>query len=370
MSTKDANRQGDLSIEDAETFAARIRPAWETDEEEPDAETARPPELAAQRAAAPGTVPRPAETPVAAAPLAPPAGAMSASDTVIDGVPTVSVGTTAPEPPPAPKPAAETPPRPVAPLKPGKTQVGIGTGMDLAPPPAAGRDEGRRAAAVDTPPPSSRRSKRAAAAAREAVRTQASAQDRTASGQSPPVDQPPAGPSRTASGARLRATPEPPPVRVSSASEGASFPDAEDSESVEIPVASTPTGLILKLLAGAVALIAVIFGVRALTSDDEPAATAPTATATASEPSAPPPVAAAAPTAEPTTPAATAAPPPPPEPTAAATATATAAAKPTAQPAAKKPAEKPAAPAPKPAPAPAGGGKKPSGGGIIRETPF
>jgi hypothetical protein len=116
-----------LSPEDAELFASRIRPAWELFDDldgDPAGDAAAPP----------------AEAPKVVA--APKAGSAPAQDTIIEGVPTVAVGTEparkeqapsdgkpveakgdAPKPPPPSKPGEA---KKTVPARGGKTQIGIG----------------------------------------------------------------------------------------------------------------------------------------------------------------------------------------------------------------------------------------------------
>jgi len=378
-----------FSIEDAETFAAQIKPSWDIDWEEAP-ETSEPPTARLESNAPPAPIaaspegeappPKPAPAPpvvedplaattpsakapefppskrvppvsVATAAPAPMAGERTdTSDTIIEGVPTVDVGTPEPEPPPPrePEPVAAAPsPVPVgtphtpAPIRPGKTKLGIGADGE-APPrserkprntPLPGRATGDRETPVSTrPPPSSRTSK---------------------AGKAPlPLN-------GTGRGATTGAG------RASAASATDEY-RSERSESVEIPVTKSPLGTILKVAAVAAVLGGVVLGIKMMAGSEEspapPATTAspPTTTTTAAttkppEPPATTPPAVTAPPPPDTTPPATAAPPTPPPGTAAPT-----------------PPKGPRGPGPSvpPKPPEKPTGKKPGTGGLIRETPF
>lgn len=379
------SRKPALSVEEAERFASQIRPSWEL--LGPDGSAA-----AFGLDDAPGVA-------------APAAGSVSkASDTIIEGIPTVAIGgsddtipddagwgddepTTAkaseeaeappieakpiasigivskpevpvselPLPPQVGHPMIPTPGAPVAPSPPAKTKLGIG-GTSGESAPMAKPKPTRPDAAIPTPAPVSAK----AAVAPAAGKT---------------------GASRSRPGAT---NPGVDPAHV----EGAPA-EAEAGDDIEIPISGAPKGLLLKIGGGVAAVAVIVLAIKLFSGGSgkpDPVTTAPPATATAAavtpptaatpeppRPTAEAPVA-AAPTATATaapSAAATAAP------TAAVTAAPTAAA--TAAPTVK---EKPVvakveAPPPvvkKPTPPsggstpPAGGGKK--SGGIIRETPF
>ena len=370
------SRKPALSVEDAERFASQIRPSWELLGPEGSA-------AAFGQDDAPGVA-------------APAAGSVSkASDTIIEGIPTVAIGgseeaahddgwgddepkaaktieeaeappieakpiasigitskaevpaSELPLPPQVGHPMVPTPGAPVAPSPPAKTKLGIGgTSGERAP--IAKPKPTRSDASIPIPAPVSAK----AAVAPAAAKTGAS---RSRPGTTNPgVDYVPAA--------------------------------SEAGDDIEIPISGAPKGLLLKIGGGVAAIAVLLLAIKLFSGSSkvEPVATAPTATVAAVTPptpappeppktTAPTPVAAAPTAAATTTPTAAATT----TPTAVATTAPTAAA--TTAPTAK---EKPVvakveAPPPvvkKPAPTsggstpPAGGGKK--SGGIIRETPF
>lgn len=355
------SRKPALSVEEAERFASQIRPSWEL--LGPDGSAG-----AFGQDDAPGVA-------------APAAGSVSkASDTIIEGVPTVAVGgseepapedgwgdeepkaataieeaeappieakpiasigiTEAPEvpvsglplPPEVGHPRVPTPGAPVAPSPPAKTKLGIGgTSGERAP---MAKPKPTRSDATTTAPVSAK-----AAVAHAAGKTGAS-RSRTGA-TNPGVNDVPA--------------------------------ESEAGDDIEIPISGAPKGLLLKIGGGVAAIAVILLAIKLFSGGSdkvEPVTTAPTATATAAAVTPPTPAppeppkataataTAAAPTAAPTT-----------APTAAATTAPTAKEKPVvAKVEAPPPVVKKPAPTSGGSTPPAGGGKK--GGGIIRETPF
>lgn len=320
--------EGALSFDEAERLSALIRPSWELDDGAFGAG-----EIGSDEAVAlAGGAALALESKTALA------GSGPAPDTQIDGVPTVAIGESSPSREPISKePSRRT--EPAAPLgfvapEPPKPQAAprtqIGVGPDDQPPPTS-----RRKA-----PPSSQRSP---SSARNGSGVPASSRAARASGAEPVS-------------ARGRA-----PI--------------EDGESVELPVSGSK-GMVIKVIVGAVALGAVIIGIKVFAGSDSPApAPTPSVAATAATTAAPPPpppaaeTATAAPTASPATEAPTAA--PTPTPTAAAEAPKAPAAEPPPKKAAAVAAPPPAKVAgPAVPPKPPAAGPKKAGGGIIRDAPF
>jgi hypothetical protein len=359
------SRKPALSVEEAERFASQIRPSWEM--LGPDGAAG-----AFGQDDAPGVA-------------APAAGSVSkASDTIIEGVPTVAVGgsdepapddgwgddepkaakaieeaeappieakpiasigitskaevpaSELPLPPQVGHPMVPTPGAPIAPSPPAKTKLGIGgTSGERAP---MAKPKPTRSDASIPAPVSAKAAVAPAAGKTGASRSRAGATN-------PGVDYVPA--------------------------------ETEAGDDIEIPISGAPKGLLLKIGGGVAAIAVILLAIKLFSggsSKVEPVTTAPTATVATPPTPAPPeppkatattPVA-AAPTAAPTT-----------APSAAPTAAPTAAAT-TAPTAKEKPVVAKVEPPPpvvkKPAPTsggstpPAGGGKK--SGGIIRETPF
>lgn len=348
------SRKPALSVEEAERFASQIRPSWEL--LGPDGSAG-----AFGQDDAPGVA-------------APAAGSVSkASDTIIEGVPTVAVGgseepapddgwgddepraakaieeaeappieakpiasigitskaeapvSELPLPPQVGHPMVPTPGAPVAPSPPAKTKLGIGgTSGERAP---MAKPKPTRSDASVTAPVSAK-----AAVAPAAGKTGASRSRPGAT--TPGVDYVPA--------------------------------ESEAGDDIEIPISGAPKGLLLKIGGGVAAIAVVLLAIKLFSggsSKVEPVTTAPTATVAAVTPPTPP----------------TPAPPEPPKATAPTAVAAAPTAAPTTAPTAKeKPVVARVEPPPpvvkKPAPTsggstpPAGGGKK--SGGIIRETPF
>ena len=348
------SRKPALSVEEAERFASQIRPSWEL--LGPDGSAG-----AFGQDDAPGVA-------------APAAGSVSkASDTIIEGVPTVAVGgseepapddgwgddepraakaieeaeappieakpiasigitskaeapvSELPLPPQVGHPMVPTPGAPVAPSPPAKTKLGIGgTSGERAP---MAKPKPTRSDASVTAPVSAK-----AAVAPAAGKTGASRSRPGAT--TPGVDYVPA--------------------------------ESEAGDDIEIPISGAPKGLLLKIGGGVAAIAVVLLAIKLFSggsSKVEPVTTAPTATVAAVTPPTPP----------------TPAPPEPPKATAPTVVAAAPTAAPTTAPTAKeKPVVARVEPPPpvvkKPAPTsggstpPAGGGKK--SGGIIRETPF
>jgi hypothetical protein len=317
-----------FSAEEAERFAARIRPSWELDGD-----------LAAD--AAEGAEPEVdlgEREPAAAASARAEAPPMEAPDTVIQGVPTIAIG-----------------------------------GDEAATAPAATAPAARGEAAED------------------AERKGSGSQRSTANGANAAAAIAPAGKTKVGLGddeAAARAASPPRSARDTGGRDQAVRPT---DDAIEIPVSGGGKSALLKIAIAVVGLGMVFFAGRALIGSDgkgadvapeppaKPAATAPAPTQAAAPTATPTAEAAPAPTAT-----ATAAP------TATATATAApiarvATAAPTISPAAATPAQpsatarpattatvaagdKPAPATTKPAGSPPSGGKK--GGGIIRDAPF
>lgn len=338
-----------LSPEEADRFAAKIKPSWELDAEA----------LAAGNAA-----------------IGAGAGEDPA-DTLIEGMPTVDVPgvpissrsqALAPPPPvTAPRPAAAVPYAP-----PQKTKLGMGLDGDAPAdsPPAQVADEPTEVldpATATTPLPVAAASPAAQVAAPEA---------RAASASATPAIGTPAPASARKSGAARQTEPRP----RASAHGGGSAGKAQttgESDSIDLPIAKSG-GMIVKVLIGAAALVGIIVAVKVLggSSDPTPAPTStvaaptsrpeptPAATTKATAPVVTAPPATAAPQATSAAPETSAAP--------SAKPTATPATPKTADPVATTPPTKPPSTGGTTKPPPAGGGTKkpPTGGGIIRETPF
>ena len=323
-----AAAKGALSVEEAERLAARYRPSWEVDDP-----------IAA--GGAEGAEP---EVDLAGGAQAQ-ASEIEAPDTLIEGIPTISVG------------AAE---EPAAPAPPGDARD------------ADRSDEG----AADLKVPRSRRSVESAGASGAAAVA------------------PPAPPGKTKVGlsdAHTEPHPAPPPrsTRDTGARESAARPP---EDAIEIPVSGGGKGPLLKVAIAAAVVAMLFLGGRALIGSDDkapaatpeptaqPATTSPAPTAAQPAPPDPPPTAApatatAAPTAAATATAAPTAAPTvaavPPTSSPAAPATPTQTARPAATPgsaAGAQPPPGPPKPAATPAATPPSGGKK--GGGIIRDAPF
>lgn len=147
--TSAAEKSNPLDVDEAERLASMIRPAWdvgELDEGEIEAAPAGA-ALAADEAL------RLAEGGSSLSNVPSSGGLAPPRDTVIDGAPSFSVGSTAPEPPPErPVPAQIT--APAAPLSAGPTKMGLGEDVAEA---LAQVDNDARPA---EPPPSSRASSR------------------------------------------------------------------------------------------------------------------------------------------------------------------------------------------------------------------
>lgn len=353
-------RKPHLSAEDAEQFASQIRPSWELLDFE-----GQLPDLGV-----------PIESPLLKARAAPPAGATSAPDTVIDGVPTFAVSGSS-------VPVSDKPIQPLpiaaigAPAASDDVPVDEDIPVDALPLPPQridldGKPDGKGAptrkstiiGGVEAPTsPAPAAAPLAAVAAMPPVESPA------------PVAPAPAGPSRSPMSSRRAVAPASGPSPASAAGRSRPGVTGADDEIV-IPIAGPPKGLFVKIGAGAGALIALAIGLKVLLgSSDKATGATPVATSQATANA----TASAAPTAPATT-AATPPPPPPVEPPAQ-TAAATASATPSAAPVAttKPKADPPPVEAPKPPPAaktppptkttpPPPPPKK--GGGIIRETPF
>ena len=313
-----------FDADEAERLASMIKPAWEIDGDD--------------------DAPPPAETAEAARP----SGAEApAHDTLVDGVPSVEVGTT--DPGASPVGEAAVPDR-EAPKPAGPTRMGVGD--------SAEEIAAREADEAPKVEPAKRRS-------RDREVTEAVGRPLVSAEDIPPSSRPASG----RGGARTPVAPQ-----------GASFSKIEDP--IEIPVENKSRGMIYGL-GGAAVVLVIVIGYFATRGDSGPTTSTATSTAkpvvTATAKPTPAetakPAATATPTPEPT---ATATPEPTATASAAATAepTATAAAK-TAEPiaAAPKPTSKPASGGTKPT-ATSGGTKPPSGGGtkgsggIMRDAPF
>jgi hypothetical protein len=360
-----------LSAEEAERFAARIRPSWEIGD---DADVA-PPGMKEARAAASASAPAPPPATTAA-------GTNGGDDGPIVGIPTIPV-----EAAPASGPRARTDAEverwgsgsPDGALRPTPQVEGTpGAGGDHAPhePQPAEAKPDRTAERPDSEP-----AKTNGAAARAVEPPPAPAQASESSAET----RRPRGQPRKASE----------PLGKAKATPGGSRA-APDGDSIELPVTGAGKGTLLKVGLAAAALVALVLGGRAMIgprggdqratpeptahpaepprpaeppgpapAPEPPAAAAATAQAAPSPPPAQAPSTAAAPTAPSAAAAAPATAPrkpveaPAPAPVAAATPTATAKAT------ATKP---PAGPAQPGGSQPSSGGK--TGGGIIRDTPF
>ena len=356
------SRKPALSVEDAERFASQIRPSWEL--LGPDGSAS-----AFGLDDAPGVA-------------APAAGSVSkASDTIIEGVPTVSIGGSDDavpdeaswgddEPTTAKAEEAEAPPieaKPIASIGiPSKPEVPV---SELPLPPQVGHPMIPTPGAPVAPSPPAKTKLGIGGT----------------SGESAPLAKP--KPTRSEASAPVSAKAAVAPAAgktgASRSRPGPTNPDAdyvpaetEAGDDIELPISGAPKGLLLKIGGGVAAIAVILLAIKLFSGSGkvEPVTTAPPATATVAAVTPPPPVATAAP--EPPKATATA----PAAPTAAVTAAPTAAA--TAAPVVK---EKPVVakdeappPAPvvkKPPPPPSGGSTPPAGGGkksggIIRETPF
>ena len=359
-------RKPDLSIEDAERFASQIRPSWE---------------LLGPDAAASGFGQD--DAPGVATP-APSAGAGGkAADTIIDGVPTVSVAGSDDSVPvdtswdDAPAPAAPPiEPQVIASIGiPSKAEVPV---ADLQLPPQVGHPMVPTASAPIAP---ARAAKTKVGINSTSGEREASARPKTAppSTKTAPVSAKAAAAPASARGARLAAGKAgASKSRPGTTNPGAAYVPAagEADDDIAIPISGAPSGLLLKIGGGVAALAVVLIAIKIFSGSSPavPAKPTTTATATATAIAAPPPLDTTL--VDPPKPAATAA-------VVAPTATATTA--PTTAPTVKeKPVVAKVEPTPPPVPTakktptapPAGAGTPPAGpakkkgGGIIRETPF
>ena len=326
-------RRPQLSVEEAELFASKIRPSWELIDD------SMRNDLAAD--------------------LAAPAPQSGPPDTIIDGVPTLSIGA-APDDVAASTMRLESDPLPTLALDPLARAALARPAAALVQAPPAGAPSKVMLTVAD--PASSPAPERRPPPPRGGKTRVGLGDDPAKVAKVAPAAAP------TASAPSSRRAVRAAPAAPTSGRSAPSISIAEDD--IDIPVTGASSGLMLKLGLGAVGLMALLgIGYLVISSSKKPAGAAPTTTAVATAPTAPtaplrppPPLipaepavsasaAATASTAPSAVPKATAAPQdPPPQKT-----TPVAVAEP------KKPPKSASTPAPPP---------KKSGGGIIRETPF
>ncbi|MFO0757085.1 MAG: hypothetical protein U0359_11385 [Byssovorax sp.] len=351
-----------LSVEDAEQFASQIRPSWELLDFE-----GQVPDLGVP-------IDAPAIKARTAGAEAKPAGATSAPDTIIEGVPTFPVSGSA-------EPAADKPIQPLpitaigAPAPAVDIPIEEDVPVDALPLPPQRIDLDGKAAPVrkgtlliggvgaDPAPASAAPEVAPAAEPRPIADVKPIAEARPA-----PSPAAPPGPSRAPASSRRAITPAPPAGRSRPGVTGA-------DDDIEIPIAGPPKGLFVKVGAGLAAVIVIAIGLKiGLGSSGKDSGTTPApgpaVTNNAATTAAAPPLTATAPAAT------TAAAPPPVEPPATAQATPPPSAKPKVEPpppAPPPPAKTtppPAKTTPPPPPAKTSPPPPKKGGGIIRETPF
>lgn len=387
-----ASKLSSLDAEKADRAAASIRPSWDFDHA--DFEAAPAPAAKVETFDKKLALPAPPPA-VAAAPVPFAAGADIPRDTVIDGMPTVSVGRTI-DIGPAPEDVQAKPDRAPPPARPQATRFGLGSDpgqAPAAPTPGAAAPTGKTSNGTSILPRTSPEAVAAAAAA-EAASVQAPAEAATGASELPlppkrieptaaftpgdvgeiaPLEIPvEAAPAEATAGPAARVdsvAPAAPRPSAPIAPIAASISRIEDP--IEIPRKSS--GPIFWVIGGAVALAAIIGGVVLLTGGDKTPANEPTkstsnaaadkpATATPAPTTPPAPTTAATPATSAT-----------PEVSATTSATSAPSAEASAAPSAK-PTTAPTAVAATTPPKPTGTAPKPpppkGTGGIRRDTPF